>query len=250
MRVSSATPLLKLVGLTPFLCCVALGQQIASSRASLPLIVRQVEKTQSDVRSEVPYQIIREYRLLGAKSSGTDAEVVAQIDFNPPTSKGYNIQRWSGSARGKQVVQRILDHEVETTASDSSQTRTGLNSANYDFTLMGESVLDGRPCYLLGLKPKRKEKDLILGKAWVDKNSFSVLRIEGETAKTPSWWLKSVHVTLGFGDLGGNWLQTSVVAVADVRFLGSHTLTSRILDYRSADVTASRTLPADLANRR
>jgi hypothetical protein len=115
---------------------------------------------------------------------------------------------------------------------------------------MDESVLDGRPCYLLELKPKRKEKDLIVGKAWVDKNSFSVLRIEGDTAKPPSWWLKSVHITLAFGELGGNWLQTSMEAVADVRFFGSHTLTSRILDYRAADIRASRTLPAHLANQR
>ena len=147
-------------------------------------------------------------------------------------------------------MQRILDHEVETAASESLQARTGLTSGDYDFTLIGESVLDGRPCYLLGLKPKRKEKDLILGKAWVDKNSFSVLRIEGDTAKTPSWWLKSVHVTLAFGDLGGNWLQTSIEAVADVRFLGSHTLTSRILDYRGTSVSASRTLPVQISQGR
>ena len=247
MKVSSTRPLLKLAGLTPLFCCFAFSQQTASSAASLSSIVQQVEKIQSDVRSEVPYQIIREYRLLGAKSSGTDAEVVAEVDFNPPTGKGYNIQRWSGNARGKQIVQRILDHEVETASNESNQARTGLTTGNYDFTLMGESVLDGRPCYLLGLKPKRKENDLIVGKAWVEKNSFSVLRIEGDTAKTPSWWLKSVHVTLAFGDLGGNWLQTSIEAVADVRFLGSHTLTSRILDYRGTDVTASRTLPAHLA---
>ena len=250
MKASSTRPLLKLAGLTPFLCWFAFAQQTASSGASLSSIVQQVEKTQSEVRSEVPYQIIREYRLLGAKSSGADAEVVAEVDFNPPTGKGYNIQRWSGNARGKQVVQRILDHEVESASSESNRSRTGLTTGNYDFTLMGESVLDGRPCYLLGLKPKRKEKDLIVGKAWVDKNSFSVLRIEGDTAKTPSWWLKSVHVTLAFGNLGGNWLQTSIEAVADVRFLGSQTLTSRILDYRGTDVTASRTLPAHIANRR
>lgn len=250
MKVSSAGRLLKLAGLTALLGCLAFAQQGTTSGVSLSSIVQQVETTQSEVRPEAPYQIIREYRLLGAKSSGADAEVVAEVDFNPPASKGYNIRRWSGSARGKQVVERILDHEVETAASESLQTRTGLTRVNYDFSLVGESVLDGRPCYLLGLKPKRKEKDLILGKAWVDKNSFSVLRIEGETAKTPSWWLKSVHVTLAFGDLGGNWLQTSVEAVADVRFLGSHTLTSRILDYRGTDVTASRILPAHLANRR
>jgi len=250
MKVSSTRRLLKLAGLTPLLCCFAFAQQNAGSGASLSSIVQQVEKSQSEVRSEVPYQIIREYRLLGANSSSADAEVVAEVDFNPPNGKGYNIQRWSGNARGRQVVQRILDREVEAASSESRQSRTGLTTGNYDFTLMDESVLDGRPCYLLGLKPKRKEKDLIVGKAWVDKNSFSVLRIEGDTAKTPSWWLKSVHITLAFGELGGNWLQTRMEAVADVRFFGSHTLTSRILDYRGTDVSASRTLPAHLANQR
>ena len=35
-----------------------------------------------------------------------------------------------------------------------------------------------------GLKPKRKEKDLILEQAWVDKRSFFILHIEGEVAHT------------------------------------------------------------------
>ena len=106
---SSTRRLLKLAGLTPLLCCFAFAQQNAGSGASLSSIVQQVEKSQSEVRSEVPYQIIREYRLLGAKNSSADAEVVAEVDFNPPNGKGYNIQRWSGNARGRQVVQRILD---------------------------------------------------------------------------------------------------------------------------------------------
>jgi hypothetical protein len=111
-------------------------------------------------------------------------------------------------------------------------------------------VLDGQPCYLLGLKPKRKEKDLISGEAWVDKHSLLVRNIEGEIAKTPSWWLKRVRVKLAFADVEGTWLQTSMEAVADVRILGPHTLTSRILDYRGTDVVASKTLaPSGMRSR-
>jgi hypothetical protein len=90
----------------------------------------------------------------------------------------------------------------------------------------------------LGLKPRRKEKDLISGEVWVDKHSFFVRQIEGEVAKTPSWWLTKVRVKLVFADLQGTWLQISMEAVADVRIVGPHTLTSRILDYRGADVVA------------
>jgi hypothetical protein len=74
---------------------------------------------------------------------------------------------------------------------------------------------------------------------WLDKHSFFVRQIEGEAAKTPSWWLKKVRVKLVFADLQGTWLQISMEAVADVRIVGPHTLTSRILDYRAADVVAS-----------
>ena len=196
-----------------------------------------MEKSQSEVRQQTPYQVIREYSLSGMKSSSADADVVAQVDFTPPTGKDYSIQKWSGSARGKQVVQRVLDHEIE--ASKSNQSRAALTRDNYDFTLMSDTVLNGRPCYVLALKPKRKEKDLVSGLAWVDKSSFLVLHLEGETARTPSWWLKSVRIKLSFGDVSGMWLQTSMEAVSDVRLLGLHTLRSRILDYRGADISAS-----------
>jgi hypothetical protein len=227
--------------LTSLLCCIAAAQQGSPSGVlSLSSIVQAMKKAQSEVRAQAPYQVIREYRLFGAKSSSANADVVAQVNFTPPTGKGYNIRKWSGSSRGKQIVQRVLDHEVE--ASKGNQARTALTADNYDFILAGESVLDNRPCYVLGLKPRRKEKELISGTAWVDKRSFSVLHIEGETAKAPSWWLKSVRVKLSFGDLSGAWLQTSMEAVADVRFLGSHTLTSRILDYRETNISALTTL--------
>jgi hypothetical protein len=66
--------------------------------------------------------------------------------------------------------------------------------------------------------------------------------IEGETAKAPSWWLKSVRVKFSVGDLYGTWLQTSMEAVADVRLLGFHTLTSNLLDYRGTHMSASTML--------
>jgi hypothetical protein len=107
-----------------------------------------------------------------------------------------------------------------------------------------------RACYRLGLKPKRKEKGLISGEVWVDRYSFLARQIEGEMAKTPSWWLKTVRVKLIFADIEGTWLQTSIEAVADVRMVGVHTLTSHILDYRGADEIASTRIPAGTPHRK
>ncbi len=240
MKLPITRPLLRMAGLAPlFCCCFAVSQQSGGAAAlSITSIVQGMERSQLEARTQGPYQVIREYRLFGAKSSSANADVVAQVDVNVPTGPTYNIQKWSGSSRGREIVQRVLDHETERGKGDHA--RTALTTDNYDFTLIRETALDGRPCYLIRLNPKRKEKDLILGTAWVDKRSLLILHIEGVTAKSPSWWLRNVRVTLSFGDLSGTWLQTSMEAVADVRLLGFHTLTSRILDYRGSDISASK----------
>ena len=218
-------------------CCSALTQG-KSYAETMPLkrIVDGLEQTQAGVRSPVPYQVMREYRLSGSKDSRSDSEVTAEVDFSPPTSKDYRIQKSSGSGRGLQVVRRLLDHEV---AAADNQGRTALTRENYDFSYGGEATLDGQLCYLLRLTPKRKEVDLISGQVWVDEQSFVVRQIEGELAKTPSWWLRRVSVKLTFSEMGGAWLQTGMEVTADVRIVGPHTLTSRTLDYRPANDFAS-----------
>jgi len=219
------------------LACGLAGAQEPTRSGTLPLslIVEALEKTQG---AEFSYQVIREYRLFGGNNSKADSYVVAEVNFRLPVSPGYRIQKASGNNRGLQVVRGVLDHEVEATSS-GNQARIALTRKNYDFTYMGETVLDGQPCYRLGLKPKRNEKELISGEAWIDKHSFFVRQLEGEVAKIPSWWLKSVRVKLVFAEIEGTWLQTSMEAVADVRIVGPHTLTSRILDFHGEAEVAS-----------
>ena len=189
-------------------------------------------------RPQVPYQIIREYRLSGAKDSKADSQVVAEVNFKPPSSEGYTIERYSGSGRGQQLVRSVLDHEIEV-SSKNNKDRSAISRNNYTFTYIGEACSTGNSCYVLGLKPKRTDKDLISGQVWVDKHSFLIRQIQGDVEKTPSWWLKKVRITLVFADLEGTWVQKSMEAVAEVRLVGTHTLTSRILDYRKESQVAA-----------
>ncbi len=229
--------------LIALLCSVGVAQK-SSTPGTMPLdaIIQSMQKAQAAVRPQASYQIIREYRLFGAKDSKADSEVVAEVNFRPPASEGYTIQKYSGSNRGQQLVRSVLDHEAEVT-SKNNQDRSAISSDNYRFSYRGEAMLDGQPCYVLGLIPKRTDKDLISGEVWVDKRSFLVRQVQGEVEKTPSWWLKTVRIKLVFADLDGIWVQKSMEAIADVRIVGAHTLTSRILDYRREDEVAATPLP-------
>jgi len=215
------------------LCCSFATAQGTLPSAPMPLdaIVQALERAQAAIRPHASYQVIREYRLFGAKDSKSDSEVVAEINFRPPAFRDYTIQRSSGSSRGPQLVRRILDHEVQATSKDNKAS-SAISSDNYNFSYIGEATLDGQFCYVLALKPKRSDNELISGQVWIDQHSFLIRQIQGEVEKTPSWWLKAVRIKLVFADLDGIWVQKSMEATADVRMVGSHTLTSRLLDYR------------------
>lgn len=101
----------------------------------------------------------------------------------------------------------ILDHESALAAGDpESRSAALLTRDNYTFTNLGESTLDGRHFYLLGLMPKRNQKKRIVGRAWIDKRTFLIRRIEGQMAESLSWLLKKVYVKVDFSEVSGHRL--------------------------------------------
>jgi hypothetical protein len=208
------------------------------SKLQLASIVEKMEEAQLGSSPKVSYQAIRDYRLFGQKAASPSSEVRAEVDYLPPNQKTFFIQKRIGSSRGEDVVRRILQHESEMVA--SSRSVATIDGKNYSFGYLGEASLDGSPCYLVSLTPKRPEIDLIRGMAWVDKQSFLIRRVEGQMAKTPSWLLRRVNLKVDFAEMGGTWVQTRMEAVADVRLLGSQTLKSETVDVRLGSLLAQK----------
>ena len=205
---------------------------------SLASIVQRMELAQARIQGQNPYQSVRQYRLFGSQATQPSSEVIATVSSSAE-GKDYRIEKQTGNSRGEQVVRRILDHEVQDSTQPIAQRSGAITSDNYEFAYVGESSLSGRPCYLLHVSPKRKDKALIVGQIWVDRDSFLVRRIEGDMVKSPSWWLKSVHVQLSFDSLQGTWVQTNMEAIADARLVGLQTLKSETVDLRNGGVVAA-----------
>jgi hypothetical protein len=222
----TSTPRLWLLG-PVFLATVASSSQVPSSTAQiqspdLNLIVQRLEDVQhQDPALSRPYTVTREYKVFRGDDKHPTSQVMAQINFVPPDNKTYKITQTRGNSRGEKMVRELLDREIESTKKGQAGS---VNRTNYDFVFLRQENFGVVPEYVLLIVPKRKDKYLLRGQIWVDASTFRIRRIEGVPAKSPSFWISGIHITLQFAPLNGMWVPISFDAIATVRFLGLYTL--------------------------
>ncbi len=210
------------------------GEPKAAGPDPVTFIVPSMEIVQSAV--QLPRQITREYHVGSPASISSDSEVVAEMDYAPPGR--YVIQKHYGSFRTELVVKNVLQHELEISSSNQKLQAAAITRQNYDFRYLGMDDIDGHSCFVLQLLPKRGQPELIRGRVWVDQQSYLIRRIDGDLAKSPSWWVKAAHVDIRFAEFRGMWLQTNWIALADVRCFGAQKLSAQVLDYTAESVAA------------
>ena len=209
------------------LATVASSSQVTLSTAEikspdLDLILQRLEEIQhQDPAQSRPYEVIREYKMLRGYNTQPTSEVMVQINFVPPDKKTYKIIQTKGDSRGERVIRQLLDRETDS----AKKVRTDeVTRTNYDFVFLRRENFGVVPEYVLKIVPKRKDKYLLRGEIWVDAGTFRIRKIQGVPAKSPSFWITTIHLTMQFAQLNGMWVPVSFDAIATIRFLGEYTL--------------------------
>ena len=57
------------------------------------------------------------------------------------------------------------------------------NRTKYDFKKLDDSVIDGRPVYVIEAKVKKKDKSRLEGKYYIDQETFDILKFQGKPSK-------------------------------------------------------------------
>lgn len=162
------------------------------------------------------------------------AEVNAVLHYRAPGTKEFTIVSENGSeAVRNRVLKPLMDVEVET-AVGKNRLAGSIIPANYYFQLLGEETIDTHLCYLLQVTPKRVDKYLFLGKIWIHATEFSIVRISGQAARSPSFWISRIDFTRNYRKVGDFWLPARNESQTQVRFFGRNILT---IDYGIYDMS-------------
>lgn len=177
-----------------------------------------------------------------------DAEMTVQVHYTAPATKEFKVEKEAGSKLLlSKVLERLLASEKEAL---ENSTQSALTSQNYSFALLREEQGKDESFYVLSAEPKHKNKFLIRGTIWVDSHDYSVVRIDAEPAKNPSFWISKTHIEHRYAKVGEFWLPAENQSVTTVRVGGTATLTIRYMNYviTDSDKTASASLPQSPAH--
>jgi hypothetical protein len=190
------------------------------------------------------YQSTRVYRLeyKGFPGSRT-AEMVVNVNYQAPETKEFEIVSATGSKLLiDQVFKKLMQGEKEA-FERQNQKRIAMNQENYEFTLIGYEDEPSGPSYVLSVKPRTKNKYLFQGTISVDAEQFAIVRIEGEPARSPSFWIKDTKIETLYAKVNDFWLPAHHHSVTAVRLGGHADFSIEYKDYRIMSAVVSQAQP-------
>jgi hypothetical protein len=210
----------------------------APAPLTTPEIVERLVKADNNrLAALAGYTGSRHYRFENKKSNKR-AELTARVACDNAGAKTFEVVSESGSGFVRNhIIRKMMDAEQEASQKGERQD-TRIIPANYEFRLVGMDALDGRSNYVLEVNPKTRNKFLIRGRIWVDAEDFAIARVEGQPAKNPSFWIRSVQVVQRYERTGQFWLPAKNQSVAQARVFGTTEVVIEYSDY----VTSAREL--------
>ena len=162
----------------------------------------------------------------------SDAELLVSMQFVAPSTKAFKTIAVHGVGWiHKRVFGQLMEAEAEA-AAGQDKTNSAITPANYEAQFLGSDSLSGRDCYVLSLVPRRRDKYLFVGKAWIDKEDFAIARLEGEPAKSPSFWVVRAPFVREYQRVDRFWLPRQDETRTEIRFAGPYVLRIQYADYQ------------------
>ena len=216
-----------------------MGQNAATPAPSADeVIARMVAHDAQRETAAGGYTGIRQYDLEN-RQLAKHAQMVVNVASDPDGTTHFQIVSKGGWGPGNNSLRQAMDSESQISR-PSVRPMTLVTKDNYAFQMIGTALLNGRTTYVIDVVPKRQETYLFRGRIWVDREDYALARIEGQLAKSPSYWIRSVRFTLEYRKSGEYWFPSLATTACEIRILGATEVNIRFVDYSPLSASARR----------
>lgn len=221
------------------------GAEAPKTQVVDQIILRMMAKNEARQANLLGYSSERTYRVEYRGTGGQHhAEILVRAEYVGAGQKRLTVVEQSGS---KVICERVLRKMVESeqeASEKANRMQMMLSPENYNIELAGKDEVDGVQAWVLEVSPKSESKFTYRGRVWVSTEDYAVIRVQGEPAKSPSWWLTRSSFDWKYEKHGEFWLPEKSIAVSHVRIGGDAELTIEYGAYQI--VTADRKSTSEL----
>ena len=163
----------------------------------------------------------RATRRLEAENGNRRAWLEAVTEYSPSSGFSYGVTAEGGSDVIRTKVLRAVLDEERGVISRGEEARSSLARANYTFQPAG---IDDDGLANVLLSPRRKEHALVSGRMFLQPDDGSLVRLRGQLARNPSFWIKDVEIQRSYERIKGVVVPVLLTASAQVRVFGPASL--------------------------
>jgi len=164
------------------------------------------------------YRAVRRLEAVNGKRSGW---LEAVTEYSPDAGFRYAVTAEGGNGYIRDnVLRAVLEAEREVIARGETR-RSSLAETNYTFQANGIGD-DG--LVEVSVSPRRKERVLVAGQMFLKPEDGRLVRLQGQLAKSPSFWIRNVAIVRTYDRIAGSVVPVAMESHAQMRVLGNATL--------------------------
>lgn len=170
-------------------------------------------------REDPPLADYRANRRLEARNRRFKAAGWLEVETELSAGGGFEFRilaEGGSTLIRNRVLRSVLENEARLHRTGEPR-RSGLTTDNYEF-LEAQPTDDG--LVALRVQPRRKDPLLVKGRVFVIAGDADLVRVEGELARSPSFWTKRVHVVREYARIEGVRVPVWTSSRAEVRVFG------------------------------
>jgi hypothetical protein len=186
-------------------------------------ILQQVEQSARAAGQTNGYTEIRGYALRNERFK-REAQMEVRAVHQGLAGVSFAVLKVSGSEDiHRRIFKQLLEGEAKLSRLPAAE--VALSNGNYSAELSGTELYKGRRCYVLRIRPRRRSKYLLDGRAWIDVVTHALMKMEGRPTASLSIWVGKPLIIREFEQLGSIWVPVRSRSVASSLFLGTTELT-------------------------
>ena len=176
---------------------------VTAQSASDAALIAQVDGAERHRETNLPgYTVDERYSITNSRFKDP-ALAIVRVVYTRDAGKQYTVVSRSGPGLLSSKLLNSMLTEEQKLSRNPARSQSVISSANYSMVSVAAELVNGRACSVLAITPRHATPYVMNGRIWVDSASKLIVRLDGVTAQSPSFFANKPDIRRDYTEIDG-----------------------------------------------